>query len=162
MCDFAAGLADRVIPHVPVRQWVLTVSHRRAKLAFDPGLMSVVLRQLIGAVSAWLRRRARRLGVRGALKTGAVTVIQRFNSALDLSVHYHALFLDGGYSFPPGRKPVFLPTPAPADEDVARIVGFVALPDALDRKYRGASREPPRQWVFPASRRYVDPLGLAR
>jgi Glycosyl hydrolases family 16 len=98
MCDFAAGLVDRVIPHVPVRQWVLTVPHGlRAKLAFDPALTSVVLRQFIRAVSAWLRRRARRLGVRGALKTAAVTVIQRFNSAVDLSVHYYALFLDGAY-----------------------------------------------------------------
>jgi len=123
MCDFAAALVDRVIPNVPVRQWVLTVPHGlRVKLAFDPALTSVVLRQFIGVVSSWLRRRARRLGVRGALKTGAVTVIQRFNSAVDLSVRYHTLFLDGAYSFPPGREPVFHPTPAPNDEDVARVV----------------------------------------
>lgn len=79
MCDFAATLADRVIPRVPVRQWVLTVPHGlRARLAHDPGLTSEVLRQLIAAVSAWLRARARRLGIR-VLKTGAVTLIQRFN-----------------------------------------------------------------------------------
>jgi len=126
ICDFGAALVDRVIPHVPVRQWVLTVPHGlRARLAFDPTLTSVVLRQFIGAVSAWIRRRARRLGVRGALKTGAVTVIQRFNSAVDLSVHYQALFLDGAYGFAPGRKPVFHPTRAPTDEDVARIVTVV-------------------------------------
>ena len=55
MCDFAAALADRVIPRVPVRQWVLTVPHSlRGRLAYDPGLTTVVLRQLIAAVSAWL------------------------------------------------------------------------------------------------------------
>jgi len=146
MSDFAAGLVDRVIPHVPVRQWVLTVPHGlRVKLAFDPGLTGVVLRQFIAAVSAWLRRRARRLGVRGALKTGAVTVIQRFNSAIDLSVHYHSLFLDGAYSFPPGREPVFHPTPAPTDEGVARVVAAVFRrvervladrePDAAQRRF---------------------------
>ena len=54
MCDFAAGVVDRVIPNVPVRQWVLTVPHGlRVKLAFDPVLTSVVLRQFIGAVSAF-------------------------------------------------------------------------------------------------------------
>jgi hypothetical protein len=64
------------MPQVPVRQWVLTVPHGlRAKLAYDPGLTTVVLRQFIAAVSSWLRGRARRLGIRGALKTGAVTVI---------------------------------------------------------------------------------------
>ena len=146
MCDFAAGLVDRVIPHVPVRQWVLTVPHGlRAKMAFDPALTSVVLRQFIAAVSSWLRRRARRVGVRGALKAGAVTVIQRFNSAIDVSVHYHALFLDGVYRFPPGGKPVFHPTPSPTDEDVARVAAAVfrrverALadrePDAAQRRF---------------------------
>jgi len=146
MCDFAAGTVDRVFPHVPVRQWVLTVPHGlRAKMAYDPALTSVVLRRFISAVSSWLRRRARRLGVRGVLKTGSVTVIQRFNSAIDLSVHYHALFLDGVYSFPIGRKPVFHPTPSPTDEDVARVAAAVfrrverALadrePDAAQRRF---------------------------
>jgi hypothetical protein len=75
MCDFAARLADGLMPHVPVRQWVLTVPHGlRAKLAFDPALTTVVFREFIAAVSSWLRRRGRRLGLRGELKTGAVTV----------------------------------------------------------------------------------------
>lgn len=66
MCDFAAALADRVIPRAPVRQWVLTVPHGlRGRMAYDPALTTEVLRQLISAVSAWLRARARRLGIRG-------------------------------------------------------------------------------------------------
>jgi len=122
MSDFAAHLVDRVLPRCPLRQWVLTVPYPlRARMMFDPALTSVVLRQLIAAVSSWLRRRARRLGIKGALKTGAVTVIQRFNSALGASPHFHTLFLDGGYSFILGRAPVFHPTPGPTDEDVARV-----------------------------------------
>ena len=31
------------------------------------------------------------------VKTGAVTLIQRFGSALNLNVHFHMLFLDGVY-----------------------------------------------------------------
>ena len=30
-------------------------------------------------------------------RTGAVTLIQRFGSALNLNVHFHMLFLDGVY-----------------------------------------------------------------
>jgi hypothetical protein len=30
-------------------------------------------------------------------KTGAVTLIQRFGSALNLNIHFHMLFLDGSY-----------------------------------------------------------------
>jgi hypothetical protein len=83
----------------------------------------------VRAVSSWLRRRARRLGIKGTLKTGAVTVIQRFDSALGLNVHHHSTFLDGVYSRQRTKGPgaggwelVFHPTPAPRDEEVAAVV----------------------------------------
>jgi hypothetical protein len=117
MADFAAHLVDRVVPAVPLRQWVLPVPYSlRARMMFDPALTSVVLRQLVAAVSSWLRRRARRLGVRGALKTGTIAVIQRFNSAAAASPHFHTLFLDGVIAFRAGAAPMFHPTPAPRDE----------------------------------------------
>ncbi len=40
--------------------------------------------------------------------------------------------------------------------DIARNAGWVELPDALARKYPGAGRELAWQWVFPATRTYVD------
>lgn len=40
--------------------------------------------------------------------------------------------------------------------DVATGAGWVAMPDALDRKYPGAGRSWPWQWCFPATRRYRD------
>lgn len=42
------------------------------------------------------------------------------------------------------------------EEDVARGAGWVELPYALDRKYPNAGREWGWQWVFPATRVYVD------
>jgi len=42
-------------------------------------------------------------------------------------------------------------------QDLARGFGRVALPDALDRKYRNAASEWGWQWVFPASHLSVDP-----
>jgi integron integrase len=42
--------------------------------------------------------------------------------------------------------------------DVERDAGWVWLPDALARKYPRAAREIGWQWVFPATRPYVDPL----
>jgi integron integrase len=41
--------------------------------------------------------------------------------------------------------------------DLEGAAGYVALPDALARKYENASREWPWQWVFPARRVYHDP-----
>ncbi len=42
-------------------------------------------------------------------------------------------------------------------QDLARGFGRVALPDALDRKYRNAAAEWGWQWVFPASHLSIDP-----
>src|SRR5207248_6157252 len=42
--------------------------------------------------------------------------------------------------------------------DVETGAGWVALPDALARKYPNAGRERGWQWVFPATRHYVDRL----
>ena len=43
------------------------------------------------------------------------------------------------------------------ERDLADGRGYVRLPDALERKYPGAAREWPWQYVFPASRRWRDP-----
>ena len=68
-----------------------------------------------------MRRRARKLKLAGTLKTGAVTVIQRFDSAMGLNVHFHSLFLDGVFALDRRGYPQFHPVPAPTDEDVASV-----------------------------------------
>jgi integron integrase len=42
------------------------------------------------------------------------------------------------------------------ERDVSEGAGWVALPDALSRKYANAGREWRWQWAFPATRTYVD------
>jgi hypothetical protein len=46
-------------------------------------------------ISAYVLKRARLTRASGA--TGAVTLIQRFGSALNLNIHFHLLVLDGAY-----------------------------------------------------------------
>jgi integron integrase len=46
--------------------------------------------------------------------------------------------------------------------DLGRGAGWVALPDALARKYPNAGREFGWQWVFPATRHYVDRISGQR
>lgn len=48
------------------------------------------------------------------------------------------------------------------DTDVLRGAGWVELPNALVRKYPNAGREWPWQWVFPATRTYVEPVTKQR
>jgi hypothetical protein len=81
-----------------VRQWVLTLPPRvRYLLAWDHALCRAVVAVFLRAVGGWLRARARRRGVGGG-RWGAVAIVQRFGSALNLNVHIHALVLDGVYA----------------------------------------------------------------
>jgi len=126
MAETAAHVVDNVFPAVPARQWVLTVPHRlRYQMARDPKLASAVLKIFMREVSRWVKRRARKAGARGALKTGAVTVIQRFGSGLALNVHFHSVVTDGVFRVDTMASPAFFPTPAPRSEEVAEVVARV-------------------------------------
>jgi hypothetical protein len=124
MTERAAHLVDHVFPHVPVRQWVLTVPHRlRYLLAWDHKLCRDVLGAYTRALLGFQRRRARRQGIVDG-RGGAVTVIQRFGSAINLNVHFHTLALDGVFA-PAGGGLQFHPADPPSDEDVARLLATI-------------------------------------
>ena len=128
MHDTAAHLVDRVIPRVPVRQWVATFPTRvRYHLAADPRLASAALTIVLRAVASFHRRRARRLGLRPerGCAAGAVSFVQRFNSALALSLHFHSLVADGVFVRRPGDpdgRPAFVALPPPTDEQVGALL----------------------------------------
>ncbi len=98
MTERAAHLVDYVFPDVPVRQWVLTLPSRlRYALAWDHALCRAVVAVFVRAVIGWYRRQARQWAVTNG-RGGAVVIVQRFGSALNLNVHLHALVLDGVFA----------------------------------------------------------------
>jgi hypothetical protein len=95
------SLVENVLPHVLYRQWTLSFPHRvRWVLLKEVGLLSDVLTVFLRAVFAQQCRRARRQSLRGG-QTGAVSFIQFFGSALQVTPHSHALVPDG--VFVPGE-----------------------------------------------------------
>jgi hypothetical protein len=125
MAEVAAHLVDDVLPHVPVRQWVLTLPHRlRYLVAWNHKLCRAVLAVHVRAVLGFYRRRARRGGVRDG-RGGTVTVIQRFGGGLQLNVHFHSLFLDGVFAEAADGTLAFHPADPPSDEDVARLLATI-------------------------------------
>ena len=121
MADTAAHLVDRVIPDVPVRQWVLSPPHAlRYRVAYDSPLLAALIRIFVRAIFSSLRRRARDCGIpRG--QCGAVAFVQRFGSSINLHPHVHVLVLDGVFAGLEGEPPRFYPLRAPDDPDVAAI-----------------------------------------
>jgi hypothetical protein len=151
MSQTAAHLVDRVIPHVPVRQWVLSLPiPLRVLLAAQPELVTPVLQVVQRVVE-------RRLLDHTGLKSdegqgGAVTLspetnspvdclclakglasgqarparlIQRFGSAANLNVHLHCLVLDGVYRCDADGVPGFIEAGAPTDEELHALLRTV-------------------------------------
>ena len=84
MIESAAHLVDHVLPEQPIRQWVLTFPYPlRFLFAAQPQVLSQVLGVVYRAISTDLLKRTGFTVASGA-KTGAVTLIQRFGSALNL------------------------------------------------------------------------------
>jgi len=125
MTERAADLVDGVLPHVPVRQWVLSLPHRlRYLLAWDHRLCRAVLGVFIRALLDLYYRQARQRGV-GHGHTGTLTVIQRFGGGLNLNIHFHTLALDGVFSEDPTGALRFHPAPPPGDDEVARLLATI-------------------------------------
>jgi len=79
-----------------------------------------VLSQLQRAISTFVIHHSS-FSVASGARTGAVTLIQRFGSALNLNVHLHMLFLDGAYTFS-GNRPTFHRARRPAGEELNRLL----------------------------------------
>jgi len=63
---------------------------------------------------------------RASAATGAVTLIQRFGSALNLNVRFHLLALDGVYRREDEGRLRFVPVPAPGSEELQGLVRRIA------------------------------------
>jgi hypothetical protein len=91
------------------------------------------------AISAQLIQKAG--FTRKTAQTGAVTLIQRFGSALNLNIHFHMLFLDGIYTENRYGKTKFQRTNAPDQRELTelvhtishRVAGFLEREGILER-----------------------------
>jgi len=80
-------------------------------------LLAITLRCLTGRT----RRKVQASGGGEGIKSGAVTLIQRFGGSLNLNVHFHMLILEGGYRGS-GAGLEFVRCPAPSSEEVGKLL----------------------------------------
>ncbi len=120
MVESAALLVDDILPEQPIRQWVLSFPFPlRFLLASRPEMMSKVLGVVYRTVSTHLIKKAGQ--TKKTAQTGAVTLIQRFGSALNLNLHFHSLFLDGVFIESGTATPKFKRTQAPTGSELNKL-----------------------------------------
>ena len=125
MADSAALLVDEILPHQPMRQWVLSVPGPiRFLFASRPDVMGKVLGIVYRAIATHLSHKAGY--TKASSQTGAVTLIQCFGGALNLNVHYHMLFPDGVYIEAKNGTLRFRRVKAPTIDELSRLTHTIA------------------------------------
>jgi ribosomal protein S27E len=120
MAESAALLVDDILPEAPVRQWVLSFPFAlRFLFATRPAVMGRVLGIVYRTLATHQIRKAGH--THRSASTGAVTLIQRFGSALNLNIHFHMLLLDGVYAGAHGQ-PRFQRVKAPDRAELEQLV----------------------------------------
>ncbi|MGZ6069298.1 MAG: transposase, partial [Polyangiales bacterium] len=138
MANTGAHIVDRVLPNLPIRQWVLSLPFDlRARAAKEPSVVSAIDRILVREVERFMRRAyGPKLG-----RAGAITFVQRFGGSLNLHVHFHVLFVEGLFTRDEGELPVFHRAHAPTRTDLYAVLTRVR--DAVQRHLRRGDREEP-------------------
>ena len=108
MAEVAAHVTDHVLPHLPVRQWVLSLPKRlRPFLHHNPDIAGAVLRIFLRAIRTTLRGASP--GAPRDAKLGAISFLHRFGSSLNAHFHYHCALTPrnvrcAGTPIRPGRR----------------------------------------------------------
>lgn len=120
MAALTRHIMDSELPHVPMRQWVLSLPYPlRYRLAYDQSLCTAVHRVLAHALRLEFRRLAKRRGHADA-QTGSVTFVQRHGGGLN--VHFHLLSLDGWFRRTSDGALCFERAPSPRQADVESLL----------------------------------------
>ena len=117
MCNEAAHIVDRVLPNVPVRQWVVSLPFElRGFLAAKPGVFGA-LDRIFGEE---VERMAVRLAGVADARTGSIGFGQLLGGSLNLNPHLHTLAVDGVFEKVDGGVR-FHEAPPPSKDDVAEV-----------------------------------------
>ena len=118
-----------MLPPVPYRQWVLSFPHAlRRRMAHNHKLTLAIWGIARRAIDGLYRARAARVGPPGhhdGARPGCVMAIQRFGGALNLNVHFHALYTDGSFYERSDGKVMFLETRPPTVAELEALVSGI-------------------------------------
>jgi hypothetical protein len=112
----AVHLVDRVLPAVPIRQFVLSFPFELSRLAaMKPEVLRALARIHAEELARHYKQAAKKSGEGPASFTRAPSRLSSFGSSMNLHVHRHTCALDGGYVEGEAvDAPRFVPAPPPS------------------------------------------------
>jgi len=120
MAETAAHLVDHVLPHVGVRQWVLSFPLPiRYLLLSNAKLKRKMLSLTMKVLHSYLSKKAKVKKKHSEI--GAVTLIQHFGGSVNANPHFHMIVCDGVY-VENGNELKFVEVDPPTDEEVKAIL----------------------------------------
>lgn len=127
MLEEAEHLCNSVLPHVPYRQWVLSLPYDlRYLAAWNVTLRNAILTAAMNAIHRQYRDQAKAQGIAGKVQSGAVVVTQRVSSDLRLNLHFHILVADGVWT-EQGGQVEFRPAPPLGELTVQEVLHDITL-----------------------------------
>jgi hypothetical protein len=119
MANSAAHHVDRILPAVPLRQYVLSLPFELRRLAaFRADVARALGRIFIDAVAFEQKREAGPAGSQHLVANH----LQRFGGSLNLNLHYHAIVADGVFAKDADGRVHFHGLAPPSEELLDRVV----------------------------------------
>ena len=163
----AINLTEKVLPWVPIRQWVVSVPFPlRFWMASDHKIMKTVNSMIVRIIETYIKEKAQKRGIRNS-HTGAVSFIQRWGGGLNLNPHFHIIFLDGVFQTynSDEKDPVFIKSSPIQESEILDIVenicrevtlilikeGFLEYDNDEDRKSTRLNSSHSQQSRMPSS-----------
>jgi hypothetical protein len=129
MNESEISIVEEVFPKAPARQWVLSLPMPlRFLCARNRDMLNTLVQVFYSEICGLIVRKLRKQGFKNS-KTGGILVIQRLGGSLNLNVHFHGIFLDGGYVFDEQTKELKFQSIGDSltSDDVAAVVEKIAL-----------------------------------
>ena len=123
--ELAATMVDELIPHNPVRQFVvnfpyplrLWMASNRNHLAKVCAIVCSIIQEFILTRASHKPEQARDPNI----KTGLLCFVQRFGSSLNLNPHFPIIAMDGAFFCDEGYRPIFMQMPKLTDDNIALL-----------------------------------------
>ncbi len=124
--ETAVHLIENVLPHIPYRQFVVTLPHSlRYWLHTNRKLRSRFHKTMIRHIHNLYTNKSKSQGFKDPT-AGSISFTQRFSSALALNLHWHVLVADGVYTTNSFGEPQFREVQDITDDDISTLLETIS------------------------------------